>query len=124
MKRRNRLLTMWMLTAIWLCVQSPWALAQRVQARAAFAHAAMIMHDAEAHPCHGEHAAESPAKLAKPAAPDCCADGQCDGHCAQLSVVLIEAAPPFIIHGAMPLSPANAAGVQGALPPEFFRPPI
>jgi hypothetical protein len=123
MKRRNRVLLMWMLTSIWLCVQSPWSHAQREQMHApGTGHAAMPLaaHDPVA-PCHGEEPAQpqAPADSA-----GCCAEGHCDGHCVQLSFAPAAAPPLLIARGVIPFTPMRVAGVQSVRQPELFRPPI
>jgi hypothetical protein len=125
MKRRNRVMLMWMLTGIWLCVQSPWAHSQRMQAHAhTLEHAlAQVGADQGADPCHGD---EQPQP--RPQAPadfaGCCAAGHCDGHCAQLSLALAAAPPQLLVRGVIQFAPVQVAGVQGVRQPELFRPPI
>jgi len=120
MRRRNRHgLLIWMLTAIWLCVQSPWAHAARMEARRDAVQTAM-----EHAPCHGmEH---QPAAV-DPAPADsagCCTDGHCDGHCAHLVWVPLAAAWQFAGSNPQPVAQAVSAGAQVSRQPELFRPPI
>jgi hypothetical protein len=119
MKRRNRILLLWTLTAIWLCVQSPWAHAARLQVHSASHEAAAMANmDADA-PCHGEEHSPAPAK-----SDPCCADGHCDGQCAQLSPALAAVAPQLMVRGAMPPTPIHVARLRSMRQPELFRPPI
>jgi hypothetical protein len=127
MKRRNRVMLMWVLTGIWLCVQSPWAHAQRMQAHAhSLEHAvAQLAADPAAEHCHGD---ELPQSHPLPQAPEdpagCCADGHCDGLCAQLSFGLAATTPRLIVQGVVLFAPMQVAGVQSMRQPELFRPPI
>jgi hypothetical protein len=118
MKRRNRILLLWTLTAIWLCVP-PWAHAARMQAHSV-SHEAAAMADMNAEdPCHGEEHSPAPAK-----SDTCCADGHCDGQCAQLSWTLAAIAPQLMVRGAIPLTSILVADLRSRRQPELFRPPI
>ncbi len=132
MKRRNRILLMAMLTGIWLCVQSPFAHAQRMQfAAAAGEQPVQAVVEAEEVPCHGEQhpalhdtAADPVAGVVADSGADCCDGGHCDGHCAQLSWALAAPTPLRFARGMAWLAPQKTAGLQRVHQPEPFRPPI
>jgi hypothetical protein len=135
MKRRNRVLLMGMLTGIWLCVQSPFAHAQRMQvAAAAGEQPAQLVVEVEEAPCHDEHQPVPVDTASLPAAgidtdshaggDGCCDGGHCDGQCAQFSWVLAAPTPQRFARGMAWLTPLKTAGLQRVQQPEPFRPPI
>jgi hypothetical protein len=131
MKRRNRILLMAMLTGIWLCVQSPFAHAQRMQAEAGAPHQA-VQTVMEASPCHGDHHSapadpDSEATTHPTADSDsggCCTGEHCDGQCAHIIGALAAPASQLFVRGTAWLAPIDSAGLQRVHQPEPFRPPI
>jgi hypothetical protein len=122
MKRRIRILLTLMLTGIWLCVQSPFAHAQRMQLEAQVAQPAQIV--VEDAPCHGEHAATTIPADTHVDDGGCCEAGHCDGQCMMLSWALAAPTVQLFMRGAPWLSPFEMAGVRRVHQPEPFRPPI